>query len=38
MEPGPVSAVAAVGGSPVRGGAERLLGGRAHNGVRVSRV
>lgn len=38
VEPGPVSAVAAVGGSPGRGGVERLLGGRAHNGVRVSGV
>lgn len=38
MEPGPVSAVPAVGGSSVRGGVERLLGGRADNGVRVSGV
>lgn len=38
MEPGPVSAVAAVGRSSVRGGGERLLGGRADNGVRVSGV
>lgn len=38
MEPGPVSAVAAVGGSSARGGVERLLEGRADNGVRVSGV
>lgn len=38
MEPGPVSAVAAVEGSSDRRGLERLLGGRANNGVRVSGV
>lgn len=38
MEPGPASAVAAVGGTSVRGGVERLLGGRANNGVQVSGV
>ena len=38
MEPGPESAVAAVGGSSDRGGVDRLLGGRTNNGVRVSGV
>lgn len=38
MEPGPVSAVSAVGWSSDRGGVERLLGGRTNNGVRVSGV